>query len=523
MVIPGWVNRNNIYVASLGLMLIALPLSKFVMSVAQFIMVFNWLLDRRLLEKWKAFFLNLPAMVLVSIYLLHIIGLLWTSDFDYALKDLRVKLPLLALPVIISTSPKISSRIFHYLMLLFIAANVAGSFFSVHFLLTNEVTEIRSISLFISHIRFSLNICVAIFAGGYLVFGTSFFNRIIKTVVFFSCLWLLLFLVILESVTGLGIFVLVALLLMVVLIFKSKKPLLKWSLATLLIVVPVVMFFYLRNIYLDYFPQKPFIYQGMDEFTSQGNRYFHYEEIQGAENGNWIGQYIQMDELKSAWNLRSAIHFDTTDRAGHYVRYTLLRYLTSKGLRKDAEGMAKLTDNDIRNIENGIANVRDLTKSSFENRLRTIVWEIMLHKKTGYLSGHSVAQRLEFWRAGYLIINDNFWMGTGTGDISNAFKEQYDKMDSQLGERFRWRSHNQYMSMLATFGIFGLLWFLIAILWPPLRLGMFSDYYFLSFFAVLMLSMITEDTIESQAGATFFAFFMAFFLFAHKGTDKAEF
>jgi hypothetical protein len=36
-----------------------------------------------------------------------------------------------------------------------------------------------------------------------------------------------------------------------------------------------------------------------------------------------------------------------------------------------------------------------------------------------------------------------------------------------------------------------------------------------------MLSMITEDTIESQAGATFFAFFMAFFLFARNADEKA--
>jgi hypothetical protein len=523
MVNQAWLNRNNIYYFSLALMLIALPLSKFLMSVAQFIMVFNWLFDRRIIEKWKAFFRNRPAVVLVSIYLLHIIGLLWTSDFDYALKDLRVKLPLLALPIIIATSPKISDRIFHYLILLFIAANVVGSLFSMHHLLTSEISDIREISLFISHIRFSLNICIAIFGALYLVFRSSFFNRSIKFLLLLMAVWLLGFLAILESITGLGIFLMVTFLLFTILIFKSRKPALKWSLVVAMIAIPAVMFFYLRNIYLDYFPQQPFIYQGMDEFTAQGNRYYHYEEIKGAENGNWIGQYIQMDELKSAWNQRSTIHFDTTDRAGHYVRYTLLRYLTSKGLRKDAEGMAALTDDDIRNIENGIANVRDLTKSSFENRLRTIVWEMMLYRKSGYLSGHSVAQRLEFWRAGYFIFKDNFWIGTGTGDISNAFKEQYVKMDSQLEERFRWRSHNQYMSMLATFGIFGLLWFLIAMVWPPLRLGMFSDYYFLTFFAVLMLSMITEDTIESQAGATFFAFFMAFFLFARESKERVNF
>jgi hypothetical protein len=521
MAVPVWLNRTNIYYLSLALMLIALPLSKFLMSVTQFIFVFNWLFDRRLLSKWKEFFRNRPAMVLVSLYLLHVIGLLWTGDFNYAAKDLRTKLPLLAFPIIIATSPKITGRIFNYLMLIFIAANVVGSFFSIHYLITNQVTEIRTISLFISHIRFSLNICIAIFAGFYLIFGSQFFNRSIKIPILLTNLWLMAFLVILESVTGLAILLIISLVLFALLIFKHQKTLLKWSMGLVLLIIPVIIFLYLKNIYLDYFPEKPFIYEGMDKYTAQGNRYFHNKYLYGAENGNWVGQYIQKEELVSAWNDRSAIPYDSIDRAGHKIRYTILRYLTSKGLRKDAQGVAALSDEDILHIENGIANINETTKTSIENRLRTIVWEIMIFRETGYLSGHSVMQRLEFWRAAYYIIQDNFWIGTGTGDIYNAFKNKYIEMDSQLDERFRWRSHNQYMSMLATFGIFGLLWFLIALVWPPQRLGMFSDYYFLTFFAVLMLSMITEDTIESQAGATFFAFFMAFFLFARDKNVKA--
>ena len=34
-----------------------------------------------------------------------------------------------------------------------------------------------------------------------------------------------------------------------------------------------------------------------------------------------------------------------------------MRYLTSKGLQKDAAGVKALTQQDIRNVENGIANV----------------------------------------------------------------------------------------------------------------------------------------------------------------------
>jgi hypothetical protein len=206
--------------------------------------------------------------------------------------------------------------------------------------------------------------------------------------------------------------------------------------------------------------------------------------------------------------------FNGLDNAGQRLRFTLIRYLTSKGLRKDADGVYALSDEDIRHIENGIANVNNATESSIQKRIRMIVWEIMLYRESGYLSGHSVAQRIEFWRAAFRIINENFWLGTGTGDIDQAFKDEYNEMNSQLKQQFRWRSHNQYITMLASLGIFGLAWFLFAMVYPAFLRRMYSDYFYLAFFAILMLSMLTEDTLETQAGATFFGFFTTFFLFA---------
>ena len=137
----------------------------------------------------------------------------------------------------------------------------------------------------------------------------------------------------------------------------------------------------------------------------------------------------------------------------------------------------------------------------------------MMHPKV-------VWQRLEFWRASWGIIKDNMLTGVGTGDMNEAFQQQYDKMKSRLSPDQRWRSHNQFLSIFVGFGIFGLLWFLFAILYPPVALGKFKDFFFLVFFIIAMLSMIPEDTIESQLGVTFFAFFYSFFLFARKEEDK---
>jgi hypothetical protein len=40
------------------------------------------------------------------------------------------------------------------------------------------------------------------------------------------------------------------------------------------------------------------------------------------------------------------------------------------------------------------------------------------------------------------------------------------------------------------------------------------DYFYVVFWCIAVISMLTEDTLETQAGATFFAFFNALFLFA---------
>jgi O-antigen ligase len=182
--------------------------------------------------------------------------------------------------------------------------------------------------------------------------------------------------------------------------------------------------------------------------------------------------------------------------------------------------MRQLSDKDIRAVEKGIANVVFTWNFSIRGQIYQLLWGFDEYRKSGDPTGSSLMQRLEFWKASGGIIKEHFLTGVGTGDMNEAFQQQYDKMKSKLAPDQRWRSHNQFLSILVGFGIFGFIWFLFALFYPPLALGKFKDYFFLVFFIIAMLSMIPEDTIESQMGVTFFAFFYAFFLFARKEPDK---
>jgi len=128
-------------------------------------------------------------------------------------------------------------------------------------------------------------------------------------------------------------------------------------------------------------------------------------------------------------------------------------------------------------------------------------------------------QRLEFWKASIGIIKENWLTGVGTGDMNIAFRAQYEKMQTKLAPDQRWRSHNQFLSIFVGFGILGLIWFLTAILYPPFLLRRQDDFFTVVFLVIAMSSMLTEDTIESQTGVSFFAVFYALFLFARKEKD----
>ena len=78
----------------------ALPLSMFMMSIAQFVLAASFLFEGNFLEKMKRFLNNKAAIVIVGILLMHMAGMLWTENVSEGLKDIRIKSPILTLTVI---------------------------------------------------------------------------------------------------------------------------------------------------------------------------------------------------------------------------------------------------------------------------------------------------------------------------------------------------------------------------------------------------------------------------------------
>ena len=303
----------------------------------------------------------------------------------------------------------------------------------------------------------------------------------------------------------------VSLLLLIRWAWQSNKPIVRYSVVAVLITMLGGTAFYLYSLVTDLRQTKPLQLSSLDKVSALGNTYRHDTIHFGVEDGKYVGIYLAENELAEAWNARSRYDFYGKDEAGQLIMYTIIRYLTSCDLRKDAGGVAALTAQDIQNIERGIANRNYLQKPGLAVRISKIITG---YEQSVYMndpSGSSTMQRIEHLKASWILIQKHFWLGVGTGDLPAAFKQTYDEMNSPLKPEVRWRSHNQYLSILIAFGIFGLIWFLWSLGFPIIRTKGYREMPFLVFWVIMLLSMLSEDTLETQIGLTLFAFIYSLF------------
>jgi len=506
-----------LFYSGLLLLVVSLPLSKFTMSISQFMLIGGWLLDGNLKEKVKSFLNNKIALLLSSVYLMHVLGLMITTDFDYAFKDLRVKLPLLLLPLIFSTAPKLTKQQFENVLLAAISGVTISTLISLLIFLgivKRTVIDIRDISIFISHIRLVLLCCLSIFISAWLIYSNKKKKPLWYTMLL-CCVsvWLIVFIVLVESLTG------AAILFSGLLIFSIWFALSKGSLPIRLLVVlvligvPYGLYRYIDSINRSLKKTEKIDYSKLEKYTASGNEYYHFRNLEDFENGFSIWTYQCETEMEAEWNKRSKLDYSGRDLRDQELRFTLMRFLSSKGLRKDSAAVWALSDSEIKSVENGIANVNYQQRSSIKARIHQSLWEIHQRKTLKNPSGHSVSQRFEYWDTAMGIIKQHPFVGVGTGDVPDAFKHQYEIMNSSLAKEWRLRSHNQYLSMAVAFGIPGLIWFSFSLLMPLLIQVRKKDLLYSAFALVSIISMFTEDTLETQAGVTFFALFTSLFLF----------
>lgn len=477
------------------------------MSLGQFLMAGGWFLAANLRARASQT-LRHPVFILPALlFLVQLAGLMNTSDMDWGLHDLRIKLPILLLPFLLVAGPGMDRRFKEICLQALFTGLLATTFIGVFRVFTGEVAlnDFRSLSPFISHIRLSLLLVFSIAAIPLMMNGKARSGHTILHVAL--ALWFLVYLILLQSLTGLSILTVLALASAAYGLFRSRKTSVRIPLLLFLLVGTVTGGMLIRYVMIDsLLPEKPKL-EDLKHSSVLGSPYRHDTDRIEMENGRFVWTEYSEYELDSAWALRSDYPLQKTDSAGRFPLATLMRYLTYLGYTKDFKGVSSLSEGQIHDIELGYATpLHAKTNTGLRLRIRELAREYRIYHYTGFAEGHTFAQRLEYQRAALDIINRNPWMGVGTGDLREAYKEAYERIESTLSPEWRLRAHNQYLSVAAANGLGAMAWLIFILTFLLVRSLRKAQVLQSVFLIIAALSFLTEDTLETQAGVTFFAF-----------------
>lgn len=533
-----------IYFLALWMMAAGMSMSKFMLGTSIFTLLINWfvestytpkvsyyyprpqwkmlgemLIKGNLRPKWELFKTRRSILVFIIFFLIHFIGIIWSPDANEAWKDIRIKLPLLLVPIAIGTTRPLEKKIFESVLIVFTAAVFVSTFSTI--LVAKgivqakvPITDIREASRFVPLIRLSLMVVMSVFLLGRWMIRSK--QILSKAVCLVTMIWFSWFLLYMQSLTGLVIIFAGGLILIVAMSFIYRQKKLVYLILFLFAAGITTGTYFVRRAYTDFYTIHRIDPKTLEKYSPHGKLYTHKLDYAMVENGYPVMTYICWNELDSAWNTRSKIVFNGgKDAYGNPITMTLLRYMSSKGWRKDADAFGKLTDEEIRAVENGATNVLDNQRSPIEKRLYQVFWELYHYQHGANPSGNSVTMRLELLGTAIDCIREKPLIGVGTGGQKKAFENTYDTEGTTLGEEWQHlHAHNQFLSVGVTLGIPAMLFFIFMLWYAPSSMRRWRSYLYLAFFVTVTLSFLDDDTLETSQGVLFFIFFNSLFLYA---------
>jgi len=512
--VTGLIN-NNWFFVSLLIFSAVLPLSEGLVSIAAAIVLIVSALEDTWKNKWDRITKRKVILLIPLIFLLYLISTLLTLKQDKSFYDLQKTLFYLVFPLAFSLGKEINARQKRFVFYVFgvsVFVAIVTAMWQWKFGKTEEgAFTVHNISL-ISHIRFSFQLILILW---FFIFLLQKNSKQIPTLVKASLLLLIFtylgYLLFQQSLTGV-----IALggSLIVFLVYLVTRVKAEWQvpMVVVLLLILFVPIIYVKKVVNNFYNIEKISPEELDRTTQKGNLYWHDFDSPLVENGHYVYLFVSEDEMREAWNKLSEFKYDSTGVNGYPVSSTLIRYLTSKGLRKDAVGVASLTTADRANIENGIANVVYTRKFSLYPRIYQTLWEYYVYTETGNSNNQSFSQRIEYARAAITIIKKNWLAGVGTGNWKTAFADAFRENNAQLDQDRYASSHNQYLNYMVKFGIPGFILIMFLLIFPIIKTRRYKDPFFLLFLVFMLLANFADSNLESHMGSSFFFFFYCLFV-----------
>lgn len=247
------------------------------------------------IKKQFRYFFSSPVLWSMSVlFIVPLISGLWSSDKQQWLDIMRVKLPLLALPLAFAAPFQLSKKNIEWLQYIFILLVICGTLWSMFHYVSNmeAVNEgyLRAKSLVTpvenDHIRFSWMVSIAVLLAGWQYWQKRKEKNSIAYLFLFVAVWLVVFLHILAARTGLFSFYIMLVITAFVLALKTKKINYSAALLVVIIALPVLAWFTL-----------PSFHNRVRYFLYDYEYFRKTQYLQGANDAN------RVISLKAGWNV----------------------------------------------------------------------------------------------------------------------------------------------------------------------------------------------------------------------------
>ncbi len=511
---------NTFFFITVLLFAISLPFAEFMISILAGVVLLQALVFFNPAKiQWK----DPILLLIVSVFGLYLLGCWFTNDIHTALYELKKTMFWLLVPMGVAWSRRLNKRQFTWILMAFIIAVVLSSLVS-----TGRLLFLKSLASnfreahFVSHITFSLQVAFSVFILLFFILWPDHETKIFpRWLLLILALWLLAFLFMLKSMIGLIAFYFSAFVLLLIIFTQYKRK--KWR-STILIMAVVVFVLplgYLAKVAYDFFTPRDRLPENGIAYTLNGNAYTFDIENRQKENGYHVYWYFCEPEMIKEWNSRSSIPYNEPGANAYPVGSTLIRYLTAKGLKKDSAGVATLSEQDIKNIQLGIANpVFARSVLSIYPRVYETIWEIDNYFRTGDPNRQSLSQRIEFSKAAWLLIQKKPLFGIGTGNYPEAYRTAHVEMQSKLNPELYGVAHNQYLNYWVKFGLAGLLWIIFVLIYAIVRKKQGNNLLLQSFLLIFFFANFGENNFETHVGLSFFLLFFSLFIWHWPEIDK---
>lgn len=483
--------HRMLYWSLLLVLAASMTTSVFLSNLAWVLMGVNWLVEGDWRCKWMRLRKSRLLQAFLVLMAVHVLWLVGNDDVWLGLDDIRKKLPLLVLPLVVLTSKPLSRRQLGWIVAVYLATVAVLTVVGVVRFVSIADLSYRSVVPTVSHIRFGLNVCFSVCLVFYLLVswrthqrkGGAVDVRRWRWLLFFALLWLvwcLFFLFLLQSYTS--FFILLVLLLVLPWMVPSCRSRLRLCLFGGVIVFVAGMVCVVVGFVNDYY----------GDCCRNGDK---------VESGGYIYRNVDALSMAAGWRQVSDVSIEAYTDNGYSIYSTLVRYLNASHRSKDSLGVASLSDADVAAVKRGVANPVYLFHPSFRKMAYMALFEYESYR-CGEVKDFSMLERLALWRNAWQVFVQHPLLGVGTGDMMPTCRQQLQKDGVLLIDNSK-TPHNQYLSFLVAFGILGMvliLFFFIRAVstTPSLRTPLAWAY-----LIIVLLSFVSENTLDTLAGCLF--------------------